>query len=205
MIKSQSQQVVMTLVQRRVVALGMVSMFKNAVEDDLYPNSVIEGVFGVKMSTGSSGVFDVRPGLERMPTGKLVFNCWITLRLHSSRDEDSLGISDANIISSLITNNMPALFEQSIRALRGDNMSHYTFELVRRGFESIPWDREMLAALAGLPFVLTSRVAETVRRFGIGELHAFPLPNIDFSDMVCTWCCCPMSVNSRCAKCHVAK
>ena len=97
----------------------------SAIESDVYPEDLVEGVFGVKMGDD---------------LGCIVFHAWIALIKHGFASRE-------DIVSAMVEGSLPLFFETLVRA---NDVSHYTHEMASRDlFSSISWDGDMLDRIGG--------------------------------------------------------
>lgn len=141
--------------------IAVTSFFRAAFEEDMYPAEGMERVFGVQMDHG---------------VGSCVFNSWKTLFLRGR-------VTVANVKAAIAQGRLPRFFEAAVRSLstrRGDEATHsyYTLRLMGEDvdmpgnwslppgslFESIAWDRRVLAALADAPNTPEAGVRTSSRR-----------------------------------------
>ena len=132
----------------RMRDIAVTTFFRTAFEDDLYPPENMERIFGVQMDNG---------------VGSCVFNAWKTLFLRGR-------ITVANVKGAIAQGRLPRFFEVAVRSLSmqpGDEAPHSYYTLRMTGedvdmpanwtlprgalFDSIPWDRRVLAAMADAP------------------------------------------------------
>ena len=127
----------------------LVESFAKCIYDDVYPAESVEKIFGVVMPKEKSPAgFNILSEslqdsmsrmireLEFMPMGKLVLNIWVGL--FKSEHVNQKGITDA-----LRKGSLPQYFEGCVRKQNKNRSSYYIQEILRRGFETIPWDREI--------------------------------------------------------------
>lgn len=117
-----------------------VDTFLTAIMADYYPPEDTEKVFGVVMSPISTRV------MTEASIGQLVFNVWIGLFKMSYFNKKDL-------IKELCNGSLPQFFESKVKQQIHDvyaaepagnleRLGDYIPELLRRGFNDIPWDTE---------------------------------------------------------------
>ena len=102
------------------------NIMENAFSQDGIPHSQVQQLFGIDMS----GKYNRQRGIPGMPLGRLVYNCWITIRLQRK-------YKTKKIVRALYQDKMSDYFRRLIIALPQD--SYYTQELKQRGFDKITW------------------------------------------------------------------
>ena len=128
--------------KKRDAAKIALSLFRDALEQDLYPQENVEGVFGVRKDKGQS--FPVESpfgqGSQPMLLGNIVFNAWKTIWLNQQFNEKE-------ILCAISQNRLPQWFETTIRN-NGTPLSYYSKALIdSKLFNKIDWETRVLSKL----------------------------------------------------------
>lgn len=117
--------------------------FTISLAGDFYPWEKYEAAFGIQMSSAGQLGVDV----EEIPMGVLVYNTWSTMYKVSFGREGLRAL----VLSGLRNGNLPEQFRAQVIQFMGLEFGMYygyVRELVRRGFQDIPWDYELLRNIA---------------------------------------------------------
>jgi hypothetical protein len=124
----------------------VVKNFLYCLEENGYPAEDYEKVFGVEMKEGYTP-----PNVSDLWIGKLTYGVWQTLLKNDY-------ITENNLIEALWNQNLPQFFEKKVHQVYNEfierngqtdaegfimYMTEYVPELLKRGFNGIPWDLEV--------------------------------------------------------------
>ena len=129
--------------EKREAAKAVLTLFRNALEQDLYPHENVEGVFGVRKDKGQSFPVESPFGSHSKPMclGNIVFNAWKTIWLNQQFNEKE-------ILCAMSENRLPQWFETTIRN-NGTPLSYYSKALTdSKSFDKIDWETAVLSSLA---------------------------------------------------------
>ena len=129
--------------QTRAMAVALVAAreLHEALENDVYPEEMGEGVYEHAVRTARSAALFLGIRVVGRAVSQVVYNAWKTLLLHGRIDQ-------AEIAGAIIAGELPAYFERAVRALPDHARSAATSQLVEENlFDQIEWDEAVLTGI----------------------------------------------------------